>query len=226
MDAAPPPAPPQPAPASPTWPRSAQLAAALLLGGALALLGAHAWGHVGWGSRPTDLKPSRAQSIDLNRAERAELLQLPGVGPSLAGRIEEYRREHGGFRSVEELRQVHGVGPATLARLRPWVFVEGDDEPEVEPVTTAARKPAATAGQKATSLAEVIDVNTAGAADLRKLPGIGPKLSQAIVDERERAPFKSVDDLRRVHGIGAKTLDRLRPYVTVGRESVRVATKN
>jgi competence protein ComEA len=226
MDAAPPPAPPQPPPAGSTWPRSAQLAAALLLGGALALLGAHAWGYVGWGSRPTDLKPGRAQPIDLNRAERAELLQLPGVGPSLAGRIEEYRREHGGFRSVEELRQVRGVGPATLARLRPWVFVEGEEEPDLGPVTTTARKPAPAPGQKATSLADVIDVNTATAAELRKLPGIGPKLSQAIVDERERAPFKSVDDLRRVHGIGAKTLDRLRAYVTVGRESVRVASKD
>jgi competence protein ComEA len=223
MDAAPPPAPPPPA--GSTWPRCAQIAAALLLGGALALLGVHAWAHVGWGSRPTELKPGRAQPIDLNRAERAELLQLPGVGPSLAGRIEEYRREHGGFRSVEELRQVHGVGTATLARLRPWVFVGGEDEPEVEPVTTAAApKPSPASGQKATSLAEVIDINKATAAELRKVPGIGPKLSQAIVDERERAPFRSVDDLRRVHGIGAKTLDRLRPYVTVGRESVRVAS--
>src|SRR5690242_8325840 len=98
MDAAPPSAPPQPAPAGPTWPRSAQLATALLLGGALALLGAHGWGYVGWGSRPSELKPGRAQPIDLNRAERAELLQLPGVGPGLAARIEEYRREHGDFR--------------------------------------------------------------------------------------------------------------------------------
>jgi competence protein ComEA len=228
MDAAPPSAPPQPAPATPTWPRAAQLAAALLLGGALALLGVHAWGYVGWVSRPTELRPSRVTALDLNSAGRAELIQLPGVGPSLAGRIEDYRREHGRFRSAEELRQVHGVGPATLARLRPFVYVEGaeDDEPDVETLTTTDRpaSPAKATGPKAAGLSKPIDVNKASAADLRKLPGVGPKMSQAIVDERERAPFKSVDDLRRVHGIGAKTLDRLRPYVTVGREAVRVAS--
>jgi competence protein ComEA len=173
------------------------------------------------------LKPGRVQPIDLNRAERAELLQLPGVGPGLAARIEEYRREHGGFRGVEELRQVHGIGPATLARLRPWVYVQGaEDEPDAESAPTTVRQPPPTPTQKAASVSGVIDVNTAPVAELRKLPGIGPKLSQAIADERERAPFKSVDDLRRVHGIGAKTLDKLRPYVTVGRESARVASSD
>jgi competence protein ComEA len=223
MDAAPPPA--QPPSGNATWPRAAQLAAALLLGGALALLGVHAWGFAGWGSRPTELRPGRAQSIDLNRAERAELLQLPGVGPNLAARIEEYRREHGGFHSVEELGRVRGVGPATLARLAPWVYVEGaEDEPDAAPLAKTPTAP--TQGQKTVGLSGMIDVNTATAAELRKLPGIGPKLSQAILDERGRAPFKSVDDLRRVHGIGAKTLDRLRPYVTVGGESVRVASSD
>ncbi len=230
MDAAPSPAPPPPAPGRPNWPRSAQLAAALLLGGALALLGVHAWGHAGWGNRPTELTPSRAKAIDLNRARRAELVQLPHVGEGLAARIEEYRREHGRFRSVEEFRQVQGVGAATLARLRPFLYVEGaDDEPEVETVPTAVRQTAPAtkpAGQKAAALSDVIDINTASAADLRKLPGIGPKMSQAIIDERERAPFKSVDELRRVHGIGAKTLDRLRPYVSVGSAPVRVASSD
>ncbi len=230
MDAAPPPAPHQPQSVRPTWPRSAQLAAALLLGAALALLGVHAWGRAGWGSRPTELKPNGVGMIDLNRASHAELMQLPGVGESLATRIEAYREEHGRFRSIEELRQVHGVGPTTLARLRPFVHVEGDeDEPDVETVTLSAPTTTATAkatSQKAAGLSSAIDVNTASAAELRKLPGIGPKLSQAIIDERERARFKSVDDLRRVHGIGAKTLDRLRPYVSAGGESVRVASKD
>ena len=44
---------------------------------------------------------------------------LPGVGPSLASAIVEYRRQHGPFRSVDDLEQVPGVGPAKLAALRP-----------------------------------------------------------------------------------------------------------
>lgn len=231
MDAAPPPAPPQLPPASPAWPRAAQLAAAALLGAAAVLLVGHAWGYLRWGSRPTDLDPGAAPAyrVDLNRADRAELLQLPGVGPGLADHIETYRRDHGGFRNVDDLGRVRGVGPATLARLRPWVCVEeGFDEEETEALTDPPPKRPApperqAAPKKGAGPLEPIDINKATAAELRKLPGIGPKRSQAIIDERQKGPFKSADDLRRVHGIGAKTVDSLRPYVTVGSEAVRVA---
>jgi competence protein ComEA len=200
-----------------------------LLGAALTLLGVHAWGYLRWGTRPTDLDPDRglAYRIDLNRADRAELLQLPGVGPNLAARIEAYRRENGGFRSVDELRRVQGVGPATVARLRPWVCVgDTEGEADTEPAMASAKRPAVppVEGKKAAP-SDLIDINKASVAELRKLPGIGPKMSQAIVDERDRGSFKSVDDLRRVRGIGAKTLDKLRPYVTVDSGSAHVASK-
>jgi competence protein ComEA len=67
-----------------------------------------------------------------------------------------------------------------------------------------------------------MDINEASLQELQRLPGIGPKLAQRIVDERQKAPFKSVEDLRRVSGIGAKTLERLRPHVTVKSDPVRV----
>jgi competence protein ComEA len=62
----------------------------------------------------------------------------------------------------------------------------------------------------------VIDVNRAPLAELQRLPGIGPKMSQRIVDERGKRPFATVAELRRVPGIGPKTLEKLRPYVTTG----------
>ena len=73
--------------------------------------------------------------------------------------------------------------------------------------------------KKATDLTQPININHANQTELQKLPGIGPKLSQRILDERAKARFKSIDDLRRVPGIGAKTLEKLRPYVTI--EEVR-----
>jgi competence ComEA-like helix-hairpin-helix protein len=60
--------------------------------------------------------------------------------------------------------------------------------------------------------------------ELQKLPGIGPAKAQRIMEERERQPFVSIEDLRRVNGIGPKTLDRLRPYITVEKSAVDTVT--
>jgi competence protein ComEA len=57
-----------------------------------------------------------------------------------------------------------------------------------------------------------ISINTATALELQQLPGVGPAISQRIVEGR---PYGSVDDLLRVRGIGEKTLERLRPFVTL-----------
>lgn len=64
------------------------------------------------------------QPIDLNRATIDELMGLPGIGPVLAGRVIEYRETHGGFRSVEELLNVRGIGPKRLAQIRERLRVE------------------------------------------------------------------------------------------------------
>lgn len=59
--------------------------------------------------------------VELNGATAAELEALPGVGPSLARRIVEWRAANGPFPSVDALAQVPGIGPATVERLRPRV---------------------------------------------------------------------------------------------------------
>lgn len=61
--------------------------------------------------------------VNLNTATAAELEELPGVGPVLAQRIIAYREKNGGFRSVEELKEVPGIGEATFAELEPRVTV-------------------------------------------------------------------------------------------------------
>lgn len=59
--------------------------------------------------------------LDINLAGAAEWAALPGIGPALARRIVERREQQGGFRSVEDLLGVKGVGPKKLERLRPWL---------------------------------------------------------------------------------------------------------
>jgi competence protein ComEA len=61
-----------------------------------------------------------------------------------------------------------------------------------------------------------VNVNTASASELAKLPGIGPSKAQAIVDHRAKEPFAKVDDLAKVKGIGDKLLESLRDQITVG----------
>ncbi|MFS0693705.1 helix-hairpin-helix domain-containing protein [Streptomyces nitrosporeus] len=59
--------------------------------------------------------------ISLNAATPEQLETLPGVGPVLAGHIIDYRTEHGGYRSVDQLREVSGIGDRRFAELRPLV---------------------------------------------------------------------------------------------------------
>lgn len=66
---------------------------------------------------------SPAQPIDLNNATLAELETLPGVGPVLAQRILDHRTTNGRFSSVDELRDVSGIGDKTFADLAPRVRV-------------------------------------------------------------------------------------------------------
>jgi competence ComEA-like helix-hairpin-helix protein len=67
---------------------------------------------------------------------------------------------------------------------------------------------------------ERIAINTAGAADLELLPGVGPKLAQRILEHRrERGPFARPEDLLAVKGIGPRTLERLAPLITVEPEN-------
>lgn len=63
-----------------------------------------------------------------------------------------------------------------------------------------------------------LDLNRASASDLERLPGVGPVLARRVVDWRAaHGPFRSVEQLNEVKGIGPKKLARLRALVTVGR---------
>jgi competence protein ComEA len=72
--------------------------------------------------RKTSAVPA-AQSglVDVNHATAVELQRLPGIGPKIAARIVGYRDEHGPFATIDDLAKVSGIGPRTVAKLRPLV---------------------------------------------------------------------------------------------------------
>ena len=66
--------------------------------------------------------------LDLNAAGKDELIQLPGIGEVLAGRIIDYREEHGGFKNVEELMLIKGIGEKKYAELIKYITINSDRE--------------------------------------------------------------------------------------------------
>lgn len=203
--------------------RSAQVTLGLLLIALVCLLLVRGYGNR-FGLRPTDTTPRPDLQIDLNTCERIDLEQLPSVGPKLAHAIHEHRKTRGPFQSIEDLRDVHGIGPNTLDKIRPFLRVSSAPatEPPAPLVLTRKTPPPMTSGSTSrTSLAKIgpgeppINVNTATVEELQRLPMIGAVLAQRILEKREAAPFASTEDLRKVKGIGAKILDGLKPYVVV-----------
>lgn len=170
--------------------------------------------------------------IDLNRATAVDLEAVPGLGPALARRIIDYRNAHGPFKKVEDLREVSGISPPNLEKLKPYLGLgtpEASAPPDWEAMTTGesvsgyhlesqeGRLPGSKSDIGPKPPGRVIDPNIASKADLETLPGIGPVMARRIIDyRRAHGPYKKIADLRKVSGIGRKKLDKMKPYLTIG----------
>ncbi|HLL48417.1 MAG TPA: helix-hairpin-helix domain-containing protein, partial [Longimicrobiaceae bacterium] len=139
-----------------------------------------------------------------------ELERLPRVGPGLAARIVARRESAGPFRTLADLDSVPGVGPALLAQVAPHLALA-----PAPPASRAAGGRRASAAPAATATASgTLDLNTATAAQLEALPGIGPALAERIVSRRAaHGRFRAPSELDDVPGIGKKALERILPLV-------------
>lgn len=138
--------------------------------------------------------------LDLNIASSRDFEALKGIGPVKASAIVAYREAHGGFRYVEDLLEVSGIGEKTLEGIKDWVHVGNTDS-------------------FSSSIPErdgKIHINLASEKDLLRLPGIGPVKAASIMDYRNTyGPFTSIDQLMEVRGIGPVTLEDIRHMVTI-----------
>jgi competence protein ComEA len=114
-------------PRHPRWllRRADQAAVAALVASALvAMIGWWAV-HGGWRGKLIEIdraEPLAARfEVDINTADWPELMQLPGIGPTLAHRIVEVRDTAGPFADHDDLRRVRGIGPKTLEQIRPYL---------------------------------------------------------------------------------------------------------
>jgi len=142
------------------------------------------------------------ETLDINEADEIQWDRLPGVGAVTADRIMETRERLGGFGTIDDLQTVPGIGPRTLEDLRPFL----------ETPTGGGR---GAPGRGRGSMG--IDLNRAGVEELASLPGIGPTLAARIIEVREaEGPFRSVEDVLRVSGIGPALLAGIQGLVHVG----------
>jgi competence protein ComEA len=94
------------------------------------------------------------------------------------------------------------------------LYVPSIGEADAPPPVTGG-EPTPPSGTGAPS--DKIDINTATAGELETLPGIGPVLAESIIQYRDASgPFKSIEDITLVSGIGDRTYDKLKDRITVG----------
>jgi competence ComEA-like helix-hairpin-helix protein len=150
------------------------------------------------------------ERLDPNTATADRLMGLPGASRAVVQRIVEERAK-APFRSADDLRRVAGIGPATVQKWRDLLVL---------PVQLSSPVPAqaVAAGTDRASVATgPVDLNHAGAAELERLPGVGPVLARRIVEWRDSAGgFRSVEQLEEVRGVGPAMMRRLTPLIRIG----------
>jgi competence ComEA-like helix-hairpin-helix protein len=153
------------------------------------------------------------ERIDVDRATAPELARLPRVGLALAKKIVADREAHGPFGGPSGLDRVPGIGPGLLATLGPHLAFSSPALPERPPPIT----PNQSGAPSGVSTPPPVDLNTADVSSLDALPGVGTARAQAIIRFREsNGPFRAVQDLARVPGLGPAALSRLQGRVRVG----------
>jgi competence ComEA-like helix-hairpin-helix protein len=173
---------------------------------------------IDWTATPV---PPKVQRRDLNSVSRADLIELPGIGPSLADTILAYKDQHGPFRRIEDLDLITGIGPRKLESMRQFLFVHetAAATPAPTPFTTIPPLPvSASAGPRleAAPMAGPLNLNTATLEQLMGLPGIGEIYARRILERRTQlGRFHTWAEVASVPGVGAKRLENIQRYATI-----------
>lgn len=151
-------------------------------------------------------KTEEVRKVNINKADIETLVKLPGIGPIKAKAIIDYREKIGEFKSLDEITKVKGIGKKTMAKIEPYLEIEGD--------SAEVKSSPSSEGEEA--ITSKININTASLNELTLLPGIGEKKAQAIIEYREETgDFKTKDEIKNVKGIGDSIYEKMKRKIEV-----------
>jgi len=152
---------------------------------------------------------------DVNKVTYDELLYIDGIGPSTATAIITHQ-QNTGFRSIDDLLQIRGIGAVRLNNFKEFLYVEGEKmTPTPAPLP---REEVFENGLPLTELASIrrhrgrIHLLDATIDDFTQVRGIGTATAERIIDFISQNNVQSIDDLLAVSGIGARRLEDIKRY--------------
>ena len=130
--------------------------------------------------------------IDINSADTAAFISLPGIGSKLSQRIINFREKLGGFYMVEQIGETFGLPDSTFQKIKPHLKIS----------KIALLK---------------ININTADIEEMKKHPYLRYAISNAIIRYRsQHGDFLAVEDIKKIMTITADVFNKVAPYLTVG----------
>lgn len=159
--------------------------------------------------------------LDINSASADELTKLKGIGEVLAQEIISYRESSGGFRNIEEIMNVKGIGEGIFNDIRDHIYVTDPVYDKPEEFSTSEDTPEDVqqeTEEHAPTLEELspIKINTAERDVLLLLPHVDEDIADRIIDFRERAGgFKSEYELLLIDGLSRSEVSEIMDHITV-----------
>lgn len=136
-------------------------------------------------------KPKPINKIDINQADSAVLVGLPGIGEKLSTRIIKYRDRLGGFYSVKQLSEVFGISDSAVGLIKERVYITD---------ANSVKK---------------IAINTVDYSEMTKHPYMSFVMAKLILAYRKtHGKFSGTDDLKMIEGIDAEKMRKLIPYLS------------
>ena len=130
-------------------------------------------------------------AVDINKADTAAFIALPGIGNKLALRIVNFRDKLGGFYSIDQIGETYGLPDSVFRKIKPFLKLE-------------------------TNLVKKLNINTASTNEMKSHPYIKWNLANAIVEYRnQHGNFSSLEDLKKISLITTEVFDKIKFYLAL-----------